>query len=314
MSRTGYVQVIWRCPVGDKGWLLAAVGLVAAVGALTSCAAEAAPETTVGQVSIGERPPPTSSQPPEAMPVVHDGDEVVATGRVLAEAGKPARFCAPAPTTGMDPTGCVFGVPIAGLTGDLPDEVTLRGKWRAGTFEVIRQEPAPPDASPPAPAVPCQPPAGGWQPYRDVDSKELHRYVVEEHPEDFRQPWVAWPNGFPSGNAPTEDMLTQARVMVVEVVHGDVAEARKALEARYTGNLCVVPAGDGLSIADQEHVRAATEKAIEPFLRDPKYGVYATSAADKLTVDLVMLTPDLVADFAALPMALIHFNPWLRPA
>ncbi|GAA2995878.1 hypothetical protein [Actinokineospora diospyrosa] len=302
--------------MGDRGrvftWI-ASLALIAAVVALTSCAAEAQPEISLGETSAGVGS--GASSKPADLPVVHDGDEVVATGFVLAEPGKPSRFCAPAPMSGVDTDRCRFNVPITGVDGkDLPDPVTLRGTWRAGTFEVIRQEPAPPASTPPDPAVPCPAPGGGWLTNNDADTKDLHRYVVDEHPEDFRQPWIAWPNGFPSGNVPTEDVARQARVMVVEVVHGELADVRKALESRYTGNLCVVAAGAGLSIADQAHVRDATEKAIEPFLNDPAFGIYATSAADKLTVDLVVLTPELVSGFSSLPMALVEFDPWVRPA
>ncbi|RLK55312.1 hypothetical protein CLV68_4796 [Actinokineospora cianjurensis] len=247
------------------------------------------------------------------LPVLHEGDQAVATGTIHTEPGRPPRFCAPAPVLGTDTNPCRFGVPITGIDPDgLPTPVTLRGTWRGDTLEVSTQEPTPPTATDTDISVPCPAPTGGWKPGNDADTKRLHEYV-HGHPEDFRPLRVGWPNGFPTTTT-TEAVTRVPQVMVVEVAHGDPADVRKALEPLYQGNLCVTPApADTLSIADQQHVRDVTEKAIEPFMADPTTGIYATTTADKLTVDLVVLTPALAARLTTPPPPLITLHPWLHP-
>ena len=65
----------------------------------------------------------------------------------------------------------------------------------------------------------------------------LRTYVTQKHPEQFRPLWVTHPEGFTTVDGTP---APKVRVLVVEVVRGDVDAARRELERRYSGNLCVV--------------------------------------------------------------------------
>lgn len=233
--------------------------------------------------------------------VVAEGDEVRATGRIEARAGRPARFCAPAPVSGGGGASreCVFGVEVSGLEA-VPDGTlaALTGVWRSGVLAVTaRDAPAVrPDVE--SVPLPCAPPPSGWRSPGAADRAALQRYVTEEHPERFRMPSVAYP--------------ASAEVVVVEVVRGDVAAAGNALRSRYAGNLCVVDAVGRMSLADQKSLRQRVDQVVGPLMADPANGVYAVGGADVVRVELVAVTPALRERLAQVDDA-VELRPWLVP-
>jgi hypothetical protein len=229
--------------------------------------------------------------------VVREGAEVEATGLVT---GTPMRLCAPATTTAINAGSCPHSVPVTGLDVAPDGEVRLRGIWRAGVLEVKERLDPLPDPVRDHAGTPCAPPAGGWR-SGQADGKELHRYVLDEHPELFRRPWASYPDG-PSG----------ADVLVVEVVAGDVETAGQELRSRYSGNLCVVDAAGKPSLKDQKGIRDAVNEPLLAIMRDEANGVYGLGGTDTVQVDLVMLTPALAERFEKISPAL-ELRPWLRP-
>lgn len=229
--------------------------------------------------------------------VVREGTSVEATGEVRAN---PMRFCAPAPTTAMNAGSCPFSVPVTGLDSAPDGVVRLRGIWQAGVLEVRERLDPLPEPERSSFRTPCAPPDGGWRPGQ-ADGKALHRYVVDEHPDQFRRPWASYPDGRPG-----VDVLT------VEVVAGDVQAAGRELKSRYSGNLCVVDAAGKPSLKDQQANHDAVIEPLRAIMWDQKNGVYALGGADTVQVDLMMLTPALAERFAQISPAL-ELRPWLRP-
>jgi hypothetical protein len=260
--------------------------------------------------------------------VVRDGAEVEASGTVLSTPGRPDRFCAPQLDTGFRRPGeeglpaCTFGIAVVGVDLDaLTDAGTaggsrfgraqLRGVFRGGTLTVTAQ--APP-AVRPAPGIdretPCPPPPGGWKPGGYPDSNDLHRYMYEEHPEQFRPLSVTYPDGIPAGPSPPGDAAT---VLNVEVVRGDVDQVRAELVRLFTGNLCVVARPGLPSIADQEQLERDLRPTLDRLMRDQANGISAVSFQDRVTFELVMVTPALFDEFSAIGFDVVDVDPWLRP-
>ncbi len=126
---------------------------------------------------------------------------------IEARPGQPVRFCSPAPVPasgagpapGQAPEPC-DGLPVTGvdlgklsepwMTGGIQQGRTrLRGTWRSGTFTVTQQLPYVP---PPRPGfvdrpVPCEAPPGGWQ-LKETGRDDLHTYVYNTHPDQFKEP------------------------------------------------------------------------------------------------------------------------------
>jgi hypothetical protein len=187
----------------------------------------------------------------------------------------------------------------------------LTGRWQGGQLTVTDQ--SAPVASPPPPPpddMPCEPPAGGWLPNTQADRTALRQYVVAEHPDQFRQPRVSYPSGVPAGGVTP---IPTTEVLVIEMVSGDLDAARAELRRRYTGNLCVTSTPGLPSIADQDRLQADADAVIGPLMREQANGIYAMAVADKVSVDLVMLTPRLADAFAVLLASALDARPWLAP-
>jgi len=248
--------------------------------------------------------------------VVRDGMRVRASGIVLAVPGQPVRFCAPAITTApaganADVPACIHGVVVTGVDLDALAEpaeragsrfggASLTGTWRSGVLVVTDQAPPAPPAAHGSPAIPCPAPPGGWKATGYyVDGKALHAYI-DGHTDQFRRPWVSR----------TDD---GTEVLVVEVVRGDADAARTELRRRYPGNLCVVSSPGRSSLAEQATNLARVQPAVTELMRDPTTGVYALGGPDNIVVEMVMLTADLYDRLAAIGLAAVDLNPWLRP-
>jgi hypothetical protein len=262
--------------------------------------------------------------------VVREGDLVQATGMVRIAPGRPARFCAPAPTSLMhregteEAPGCTHGIPVENVDADRLSQIaaygtvrtgfaTLTGVWRSGVLQVTRQSaPAAPPAADPGISDPaaCPTPAEGWE-KGEPDEKTLFEYVEEEHPDRFRAPHVIYPG---AGSEPSADSGDRVMVIVVELVDGDLGREHRELTRRYTGNLCLVPAFDRPSLADQIAARERVSERLDRLLRDPESGVYGLGGDDVATVDMVMLTPSLYDRLAPIGFGALRLNPWLRPA
>ncbi len=263
--------------------------------------------------------------------IVHDGDLVEASGPIEAKPGRPVLFCSPVGRTdvgyapGQAPP--CDGLPVTGVNLDKLAEpemdgdirkgmVRLRGIWRSGTFTVTEQLPftREPVQRPINVQVPCPSPPGGWQP-KDTGpmlGDTLQNYVDNVHPEQFKHPWTAYPYGGPPDGR-TENWNSTS-VLVVEVVKGDVDEARRELEKRYPGNLCVISSPGQQSIADYNKVKDIADQQLRALAMDRANNIYSSSiniSTNTINVGLKMLTPDLYEKLKAIPN--LHLEPWFVP-
>jgi hypothetical protein len=232
--------------------------------------------------------------------IVRDGDLVEVSGAV--EDGK---LCAPAPV--MLPVGgdtCPYGIRVPGVRAT--DGATLRGRWHPGRLSAIRRMPYSPTSAgvlgdsdlPDTP--PCPAPAGGWRDGEDWLDDHVREYL-HAHADQFAEPFATH--------------LGNARILVVEVVSGDVDQARTALTAIYTDNLCVVAAPGGHSIAAENRLQATTGEAVGALMNDSASGIYLITPEDgKLRVTMVQLTQPLYDKLAAIGLDDLILDPWIRPA
>ncbi len=290
-----------------------------------------------GQSPAGQ--PPAAGQPVPATTggtvpdptklVLRDGDRAAASGTVLAVPGQPVRFCPPLPSpaiglpSGASPVpGCAMGVTVTGVdlsrltavreyNGTRWGEAMLRGVWHGGSLAVTEQgAPQPdPDDVPTYDPPPCPAPEGGW---RDgpADNSKIIPYVTEQHPDQFRMPWAAYPAGGPS-SATTGTQAVE--VLVIEVVSGDLDAARRELRSRYDGNLCVVSAAGKLSIADQQRILSTARPALDQLMADRSSGIWSLSGGDLIKLEMVVLTPQLWQRVGAISPGHMDPRPWLRP-
>ncbi len=157
---------------------------------------------------------------------------------------------------------------------------------------------------------PCPAPPGGWS-TGPADGKALHDYVFDDHPEQFRQPQIVYPQGVPTSASVAPDFV---QVLVVEVVAGDLDQARQELQRRYDGNLCVVGRPGQSSLSDLARLQIESRPAVDALLRDPATGVYSTgNSDDRITVQLVLLNPELHDEFTKIGLPVLDLDPWLRP-
>ncbi|MEV8504607.1 hypothetical protein AB0368_07215 [Actinoplanes sp. NPDC051475] len=281
-----------------RGWLVpvgAAAATILAAGALVFATYRTPPEppSVPGIVPAGP-----------ARLIVRDGDLVAASGPV-----EDAELCAPAPTTAnVGGDTCPYGIRVPGVRAT--DGATLRGRWHPGRLSAIRRMPYSPTSAgvlgdsdlPDTP--PCPAPAGGWSGSEDWLPLGLDEPVddyLRRHADQFAEPFATH-----SGNA---------RILVVEVVSGDVDQARAALTAIYPANLCVVTAPGGHSIAAENKLQATTGKAIGALMNDEALGIYLiTPEHGKLRVNMLQLTQPLYDKLAAIGLDHLILDPWIRPA
>ena len=262
---------------------------------------------------------------------VRDGDRVTASGRVLAEPGKPVRFCAPLAEAGVGypgperPTPCDVGVTLTGADVDrLTDpkeyrgtrwgQARITGTYRAGTIAVTAQEPPAPDAGADLPIPerpPCPAPPGGWEPGVPDGVEALGR-VVEADPDAYGELVVTYPDGPPTGPTAPPGYRDATQVALVTTVL-DPATAERRLRAHYSGNLCVTRAVRSRSATD------AVWRRVRPESGWREHGVYEGGPdyyTGRATVSL------LVVDDAAYRWladadggtGIVEASPWLRRA
>jgi hypothetical protein len=254
---------------------------------LVALAAAAAVVVIAGGV-IGLKGWWDGSAPPATVPdsvVVHDGDTVSGTGKVVIAPDGAARFC---PTFSLSLTGktdCSDGVPVTNVASARLDNVSrdngtttgyawLEGTWRDRTITVTRQEgfqSHPDPALPISPPTPCGPPAGGWTSGLDLGQRTALINYVEAHPDDYSGVWDTLPVSADPNDPDSQDRNMDIHATVVGVV-GDIDAARDKLAAVYTGNLCVISA---------PHSRAELLKAQEVFDTRTPYGL----ETDDLDID-----------------------------
>ena len=247
-------------------------------------------------------PEPASVPVPVIVPagraelIVRDGDLVEASGEV-----DNWQLCAPAPVFS---DSCPHGIWVPGVWAT--DGATLRGRWHRGRLSDIRRMPYSPTSAgvlgdsdlPDTP--PCPAPAGGWRDGEDWVDDQVREYL-HAHADQFAEPFATH--------------VGNARILVVEVVSGDVDQARAALTEIYTDNLCVVAAPGGHSIAAENRLQATTGEAVGALMNDPASGIYLVSSEDgKLRVNMLQLTQPLYDKFAAIGLDHLILDPWIRPA
>ncbi|WP_344519803.1 hypothetical protein [Paractinoplanes durhamensis] len=233
--------------------------------------------------------------------IVREGDLVEASGPV--EAG--SRMCSPAPDPLLFDTPCRWGIQVPGV--EPTPGATVRGRWHPGRLSDIQRMPySPPstgrlgDPDMPPDTPPCPAPAGGWRDGEDWSDEPVRDYV-RAHAEQFAEPFATH--------------VGNARVLVVEVVSGDVDQARAALRAMYTGNLCVVGVPGGHSIAAEDRLQATTGEAIGALMDGTgQSGIYlAGSENGRMRVMMVQLTEPLYDKLAAIGLDHLILDPWIRP-
>lgn len=251
------------------------------------------PSPVFGMVSAG----PESDAAKRNGLVLHDGDRVEASGAV-----EDGHLCAPAPTGAVT---CPYGIAVPGVAAT--GGTTLRGRWHAGGLSDIEQLPYAPSPAgelgdgPVLPdSPPCPAPPGGWRAGEDTGSDDRIRDHLRAHPDRFAEPFATH-----SGNA---------RILVVEVVRGDIERARTELTAIDPGNLCVVAAPGGRSIAEDDELQATAGTAVRALMNDPASGIYLTSPEDgRIRVLMVQLTPALYDRLATIGLDRLVLDPWIRP-
>ncbi|GAB1645226.1 hypothetical protein KRMM14A1259_56490 [Krasilnikovia sp. MM14-A1259] len=274
--------------------LAGAAAALLATGAL-GFAAHRTPEPAPGPVPV-----PVIAPVGRAELIVRDGDLVEASGRV-----EDAQLCAPAPVPiSLGGDTCPYGIPVPGVRPT--DGVTLRGRWHPIGLSDIQRMPYSPTSAgvlgdsdlPDAP--PCPAPAGGWRDGEDWSDDQVRDYL-QAHADQFAAPFATH--------------LGNARILVVTVVNGDVGQARAALTAIYTDNLCVVAAPGGHSLAAEARLQTTTGQAVGALMDDPASGIYLVTSEDgKMRVNMVQLTQPLYDKLAAIGLDHLILDPWIRPA
>lgn len=228
--------------------------------------------------------------------LVRDGDQVAATGRLIAEQGKPPVLCPLLPqllTSGVAAArACPAQYAVVLRNFDLTQSagarvVTVTGTWKHRSIDVRTQEAAQVrSTTQPRDRVPCPAPAGGWSTAPNViDDAAISRFLAA-HADQIADPSLLYPEGRLAG-AP--------EVYTIGVAHGDPAEFRRTFEKVYAGNLCV----HRVRFSRSELTRMAT--AVSELI--PRgLGVYAAGPAAQDKVSVSALVYDEVLQNALAPI------------
>jgi hypothetical protein len=257
--------------------------------------------------------------------VLRDGDAAQTAGIVVARSGQPTEFCPdmPQPVAALGPMRpaaprslppcngmgiTVVGVDLSRLAdrytsaGTTSGQTTLRGVYRGGVLRVTAQSAPPlPSGGPDLPAFlrepPCAPPAGGWR--GRIDTNAVYAYLGQ-HPDRFNGLGVTRPKNRPA-----------TEVTVVGVAGAGVAAAQAELRQRFGANICAV------SVEYTATAQRRTEQAVLPLMHDPANGIWAVVGGPgnfrRVTIELTVLSPVLYAKLAAIGLADLEVEPWLKP-
>lgn len=266
--------------------------------------------------------PTQVAQQPNDELLVHDGDQVRATGRVIIAPGQQPLLCAPVPVPmpeapAKPPTPACeaqYAVTLKGFDasklGNLRAVQGVRvgyaqvtGTWSSRTIDVQAQTvppaiPATPNI--PADQVPCPVPTGGWSTApSDFDKVAITRFLNVRR-DQAAEPRILYPEGGRAG-AP--------QVMAIGVAHGDLAAFRAAFEKVYDGNVCVYPVK--LSAAELDRI---TTKASDLITRG--LGVYGAVPADVGKATVKALVYDDALKTALTPIGLddLELDTAVQPA
>jgi hypothetical protein len=315
-----------------RRWL-AVTATAAGVAIVTAGAAVLTTHTRPLPASTGPNGPAARVDP--ATLVVRNGDLVEASGKVIAAPGKPVVLCPPlaepaigylpgkepAPTCPATLAVTVVGVDLGRLAepatvqGVRTGYAMLRGTWKDRVVTVTAQGPpaAEPASGPDLPVL-CAPPPGGWLPGEGTgpgeSNVELGNYL-QQHPDQFGQPWVGWPAGMPSGATDAPSYTDKPSVLVVPVVAGDLDRIRTDLTAIYHGNLCVARAPAGT--LSQQRTQSVLDR-VTPLMDAHANGIYQTGADQmgRVTVDLAFLDQRRLDTLRRIGLADVTLVPWLR--
>ncbi len=259
-----------------------------------------------------------------ASDVIRDGDQVEATGRVMAVPGAATRFCAPTPTALIrrsgpwSPEPCSLGVDLSGVDlqaltrprterGMTEGYATLRGVYRGGRLTVTSQS-AEADAETPLGRAgqlggaadwttpPCPTPSGGWTRIgKNIPGTGTLQRFDGAHPGMLISRVIFRPT-------PT----TMVQVLVVD----EPGALRDVLLADAPA-WCITRSRFPRAQIDAAWRDAGT------VMSAPSSGVYAAgreAGADAqvtLVVSAVRLTDDLAALVSRYPRGLVRIDPWL---
>jgi hypothetical protein len=134
----------------------------------------------------------------------------------------------------------------------------------------------------------------------------VHEYL-ERHPGRFAAPWMAHVDDPTSTNS--------LDVLVVEVIEGDVEQARADLTPLHDGNLCVVAAGPHAVPSGPPAEGTALMDRLGPLMQDRANGIYAAGADEsgRVHVDLMVLDQHLYDQLAAIGIDRMDLTPLITP-
>ena len=267
---------------------------------------------------------PSAASPYPAL--LQDGQTVEASGRIVSVPGKPLRFCAPesfpavayAPGREPAPAWCPLGVNVTGVAmatlsmrrtknGATEGWGYLRGTYRAGTVAVSMQsaQRVMPESYESLTTPPCPAPAAGWQ-----------RTAPGSNQTAITDKMWAYNSAHPGQVVTSSIFRPSATNAVVVIAVADLATGRAALP----------DAPRSLCLVQSRFTRAQITHAQQPFSQDllshrtDGAGVVVTSgegvAKDgqvELDVEVVRITPTVLAWAQAAPAGLVHLTSWLQP-
>ena len=230
-----------------------------------------------------------------AAAVPSPGDAVTGEAAIVAEPGKPVLLCAPFTWEQSDqPLVCQpGGVELRGVDlAALPDRyeasgivfsphAVVHGRWTGDAIDVTSV--VAPSHAAQAP-VPCPPPVGGWP------SATATGLDVEAAVRRLNETIAAHPDRYLA----LQGMAGPGVDVAVVTIRGDLAAARRELEAVYPLGLCLVPA---VAVTDErlETVAAA--------LKRPGWDTIVDRTGGRVLVRLPVLDQDAVALLEAFPEA-----------
>lgn len=254
---------------------------------------------------------------------------------MIAAPERPVVYCPPlsAPSSsGDDAPSCPadFAVTLTGFDlGRLAEPGTkdgvrfgyarLRGIWHDQTIAVDEQSMPAANAlygTPDTDPVACPEPAGGWPvpgpPRNDLPSTAAVERLVEQQPERFGATWIAFPDGMPR----TARSWTVPVVLVVNLLAGDVDQARRDLQPLYDGILCVSPGR-----ITHSRLTEAAHKGVS-LARDTRNGIWEISGPgpseeetgrEPIKVHLLVVDERLHGEFQKIGLNLLWLYPAVRP-